>query len=159
MRIASTTLVCCALVAGGCGGSDEPKPPQPAASTRTTTATPQPPAPPAKPKTSRTVAPKQKRLEKAGYDVIVTRTAGVEPPPEGALEFPLKGGGQITVFVYAKPADAQTKGAEFEKLAKQYPDRAKVTVVGATAYVGTAEVPEKLDRAAFDKAVARAESK
>ena len=163
MKIAPKTLLACAtacaLVAAGCGGSDddEAQPAKPAATQTTQTAPTT--APPAKERTPTAVAPKKERLEKAGYDVIVSGTGGVDPPPEGALEFPLKGGGQITVFVYAKPADARAQAAEFEKLAKQYPDRAKVAVVGATAYVGTAEAPEKLDIPAFNRAVARAEKK
>jgi hypothetical protein len=89
--------------------------------------------------------------------VIASGTAGVKPQPEAGLEFDLEGGGRVSVFVYASPADARTKGAEFEKYVRRYPEYWRVAVRGATTYVGIAEQPEKLDRKAFDKAVDAAE--
>jgi hypothetical protein len=103
------------------------------------------------------VAPKRQRLERAGYRVIVSGVEGVEPRPAGALEFPLKGGGQVTVFAYTSPTDAKAKAAEFQRLARRYPDFYGVVVKGTTTYVGSAEEPDRLDRAGFAKAVAAAE--
>jgi hypothetical protein len=163
VRIAPNTLLCCAaacaVVAAGCGGSDDDaQPPQAAASTQTQ-ATATTPTPPPTRKTSPAVAPKKKRLEKAGYDVIVSGVQGVDPPPQGALELPLDKGGQITVYAYASAADAKEKAAEFEPLARKYPAFYAVEVEGSTTYVGSADEPERLDRKGFDEAVARAENK
>jgi hypothetical protein len=154
-----SALVACALVAAGCGGDDEPANDKPAASAQTTQAQAQTTTAPATREAAPAAVPKQKRLEKSGYDVIVSGVEGVEPPPDGALEFDLSGGGRMTVFVYSAPADAETKAAELEKLASKYPEQAKVVVRGATTYFGTIEEPQKLDVAAFDEAVARAEGK
>jgi hypothetical protein len=164
VRIPPKTLVCCAAawaaVAAGCGGSDDDaQPPQPAASTQTQTTATAPAPPPSKRKLTPAVAPAKKRLEKAGYDVIVSGVQGVDPPPQGALELPLDKGGQVTVYAYASAADAKEKAAEFEPLARKYPAFYAVAVEGSTTYVGSADEPERLDRKGFDRAVARAENK
>ena len=105
------------------------------------------------------VAPARKRLEKAGFHVIVSSVDGVRPRPAGALELPLDRGGQVTIFAYSDPADAKAKAAEFATLARRYPAFYRVTVKGATAYVGSAEQPERLDRAGFEKVVREADAR
>jgi hypothetical protein len=158
LRLACSLAVA-ALIATGCGDSDDepdtqPVAPQAPPASTTTSTTPEREQRAAEPET----AAKRERLEQAGFDdVVASGVEGVEPQPRSALEFPLDGGGQVTVFVYASPDDARTKAAEFEKLARRYPDFFRAVVRGSTAYVGVAEEPDRLDRAAFDKAVDAAE--
>jgi hypothetical protein len=103
-------------------------------------------------------ADKRRRLERAGYDdVIASGTAQVNPPPKAALEFPLEGGGGVTVFVYDSADDARALAAEWEQRARRYPDYFRVVVRGTTTYLGVAEQPEKLDAGEFDAAVDAAE--
>lgn len=159
----ATALVAAALLVAGCGdsedGTTDTQATAPQAPPPTTT---QPPARTTPEREQQAAAPepakKKRRLEQAGYDeVIASGTAGVEPAPEAGLEFDLDGGGRVSVFVYASPADARTKGEEFDKYVRRYPEYFRVAVRGATTYVGMAEQPEKLDRAEFDEAVAAAE--
>jgi hypothetical protein len=157
--------VAATLLAAGCGDSDDgggggatqATPPTPPA---TTTSTPTPTTPERERRAADPdTAAKKKRLERAGFeDVEASGVEGVEPQPEAGLEFPLDGGGQVSIFVYASAADARAKADEFEKLARRYPAYFRVAVRGSTTYVGAAEQPEKLDRAAFDKAVEAAEN-
>ena len=147
----------CALLVAGCGGSggevSEPAPapaPAPAASR---------PAPAPSAVAPSAVAPKQRRLKRAGYDATASGVEGVEPQPAAALEFALDRGGQVTVYAYRSPADARTKAREFRALARRYPAYYRVAVRGSTTYVGSADEPEKLDVKGFDDAVARAEGR
>ena len=156
------SLAAAAVFAIGCGDSDDeapdPQAPASAPPAQTTTGPPSTAAPaPAKPKPEK-LAPAKRRLKDAGFDEIIdTGIEGVEPPPEAALEFPLDGGGQMTVFAYASPEQAKEKAAEFEPMARRYPDYFRVVVKGSTTYLGVAEQPDTLDGAAFDKAVDAAE--
>ena len=154
------TLAAAALVAG-CGDDGEeaetqataPQAPPPA-TTQPQRTTPERERQAAEPDT----ADKRRRLEQAGYDdVIASGTARVEPPPKAALEFPLEGGGGVTVFVYDSADDARAVAKQFESNARRYPDYFRVVVKGTTTYLGVAEQPEKLDVDEFDAAVAAAE--
>jgi hypothetical protein len=80
------------------------------------------------------------------------------PPALAALELPLQGGGQITVYAYRRAVDAAEKAAEFRPYARRYPDNFRVVVKGTTVYLGTADPPETVDEAAFGEAVLTAES-
>ena len=148
-----------ALALTACGDDEAernagPGTPAPAPAPATTPATTRadPPEPNAE-----AVAPQRRELEAAGFEVQQSSVDGVSPAPRAALEFPLESGGGVTVFAYGSPADAERKADEFRSLARRFPRNFRVAVEGATAYVGVAEQPERLDPAEFDRAVQAAE--
>ena len=161
LRAAFGCSLAAAVLAAGCGGDDEDARTQatapqasPPAATQPQRTTPEREQQAAEPDT----ADKRRQLERAGYDdVIASGTAGVEPPAKAALEFPLEGGGGVTVFVYDSAEDARALAAQFESRARRYPDYFRVVVKGATTYLGVAEEPDKLDVDEFDAAVEAAE--
>lgn len=165
------------ILLAGCGGSDDGDAGEraPRVEQRTLEQTAQAPAPPREPVQpaapepepegadaprpdeagdASVSAPRRDRLEHAGYDVIQSRVGGLDPAPRAALELPLKGGAQLTVFVYGSPRDARAKAREFRPLARQAPTHVALAVEGATVYFALAEdAGATLDRAEFDDVV------
>jgi hypothetical protein len=155
LRRAATALAAVVLLAGCGGGEDDETAAPPEAATTTTRAA--PPSAAGGPERDRAIAPKQRRLEDAGFTPKATSAEG-DPALDSAVDVPLQGGAQLTVYAYASEKAARKKAAEFEELARQAPTHVGLKVVGSTVYFAIAEeAGTVLDRAQFDRAVAAAE--
>jgi hypothetical protein len=91
------------------------------------------------------------RLQAAGYDVVQSQTAGVDPRPLAALETSLDGGGGLTVYVYDDRGDARRLAGTLRPLARQGGPRfVGLRVEGSTVYFALVqEQGQRLDRAEF----------
>ena len=155
-----------ALAAAGCGGSgdDGPsaqtvtqEPPAQTAPASSTEAAPATEREPARERTPKSVAPEKRGLERKGFEVEDSGTAGIGGA-QGALELPLEGGGSLTVIAFETRRAAERHAAEYRPLAEKYPEYFRLEIRGTTLYLGVAEQPEKLIRTGFADAVEAATS-
>ena len=146
-------LLIALLVTAGCGGGETPSAQtitDPATAPREqpeATGNPQPPK-----TTPDEVAPQKRALEEDGYNVRDSAVAGI-PGAKGALELPLKNGGELTIIRFGTKTQAEKHAAQYRDIAKQFPDYFRMEIRGTTLYLGSADQPGKLARPDFAAAV------
>lgn len=142
-----------------CGGDDSDDSSESDEST-TEASTPVTPTEPAGPDPA--VAEMQSNLENAGFKVSGAQKGSGQPHPLGALDVVLPSKANVTIYVYASPAEAQAGGKELVTLAEnpKFDPVTETTIEGANVYSGTiccVEDGAVLDDAEFQSVVVAGE--